>query len=90
MSEYDNFALACPACNGYKSDFVTGVYPEADTEVRLYHPRREFWSDHFGVNDANEIQGTTDVGRATVARLQLNHVRQLTARAFWRSNGIFP
>lgn len=89
-NEYDNFALASFTYNGYKSDFVTGIDPETDTEARLFHPRRDTWNEHFAVDDTNHVAGLTDVGRATIARLNLNHDRQIKARAFWRGSGIFP
>ena len=89
-SDYDNLALACPACNSYKGSSISGSDPETDTEVRLFHPHQYIWGDHSTVDDSNQIIGLTDVGRATMVRLKLNHDRQINARRHWRSNGIFP
>lgn len=89
-SDYDNLALSCFACNGYKSSYVTGFDVESDAEVRLFHPRRDTWSEHFAIDDDNVVTGVTDVGRATVFRLKMNHERQRNARVYWRSSNIFP
>ena len=39
----DNLALACHACNLFKSDFETGQDEESRAEVALFHPRRDVW-----------------------------------------------
>ena len=36
----DNLALACRACNAFKSARQTGTDPEAGQSVPLFHPRR--------------------------------------------------
>jgi hypothetical protein len=74
--DLDNLALACHACNLFKSDFETGQDEESQVEVALFHPRRDIWEQHFGVDVARAaIFGITPVGRATVARLQMNRPR---------------
>lgn len=49
-SGYDNLALACVACNAYKSSFITGADPESNAEVRLFHPRQDVWSEQRLLN----------------------------------------
>ena len=60
---------------------VTGTNTRAKTaqdpltgdRVRLFHPRRDTWSDHFQwSDDFAYIIGITPIGRATVACLHLN------------------
>lgn len=87
----DNLALACRGCNLFKSDEVEGTDPETGIATRLFHPRRDRWNAHFRIEiDSWEIIGQTDVGRATVIRLQLNRPRQLSARRTWAAVGLFP
>jgi HNH endonuclease len=87
----DNLALACHSCNLFKSDFETGRDEEAQVEVALFHPRRDSWEQHFRVNvETAEIHGLTAVGRATVARLQMNRSRHMTARRRWMALELFP
>jgi hypothetical protein len=86
-----NLALACRACNLYKTNHLTGVDEVSQTEVSLFHPRRDRWEDHFAVDpETCAIQGLTPVGRATVARLRMNAPLQLEARRQWKRLGLFP
>lgn len=87
----DNLALACHACNLFKSDFETGPDEENQAEVALFHPRRDTWEQHFAVDTVQAtILGRTPTGRATVERLQMNRPRQLAARRRWIQLGLFP
>ena len=42
-----NQALACRACNLYKSDQQSGIDQPTQEVVRLFHPRRDRWDEHF-------------------------------------------
>ncbi len=75
-----NLALACHRCNLRKGPNLSGVDPQSTQVVRLFHPRMDRWSDHFGVEGAR-ITGLTAVGRATVHVLDLNDARRLELRA---------
>ena len=89
--EAANLALACRACNVLKADALTGVDETTGNEVPLFHPRRDAWDDHFRVDrGSGQIHGLTPVGRATVARLQMNRPLQLAARQQWARLGLFP
>lgn len=86
----DNLALACRSCNLYKADFVSGVDEMAQVEARLYNPRRDAWGEHFSViEETGEIEGLTEVGRATVSRLRINSRAQVSARKQWLLAGLF-
>jgi hypothetical protein len=37
--DLNNLALACHACNLFKSDFETGRDEENEADIRLFHPR---------------------------------------------------
>jgi hypothetical protein len=89
--DLNNLALACHACNLFKSDFETGQDEESQAEAALFHPRSDVWEQHFGVDvERAAIFGITPVGRATLARLQMNRPQQITARRRWIQLGLFP
>jgi hypothetical protein len=69
--EADNLALACPNCNLRKGPNLTGIDPETGEVVRLFHPRRDTWSDHFDYA-GSAIVGATPIGRTTLSLLQMN------------------
>jgi hypothetical protein len=76
----DNLALACPRCNAFKGTNLTAIDPESNRLVTVFNSRTELWSDHF-VLVGIEIQGLTDIGRATTELLQMNATNRLKARA---------
>lgn len=45
--DLNNLALACRRCNERRYNFTTGIDPETETEVALFNPRQQKWSDHF-------------------------------------------
>lgn len=75
----DNLALACIDCNLRKGSNLTGIDPETEQVVELYHPRHQTWSDHFAWSGV-EILGLTEVGRATIRVLDLNTPDRLLVR----------
>jgi hypothetical protein len=86
-----NCALACRSCNLYKSDQIEGRDGATQKIVRLFHPRRDRWDEHFRVErETGTIAGLTAIGRATVAILQMNRAHQLEARRQWMLLGLFP
>jgi hypothetical protein len=78
----DNLALACPHCNGRKWAAIDELDPESGERVALFNPRTQVWSDHFQWSDHRplEVEGKTACGRATIARLQMNHPHMLAVR----------
>lgn len=89
--DLENIALACRACNKYKSAFRAAIDPETQFSAPLFHPRHAEWSQHFHYDDATgEIRGRTPIGRATVACLQMNRVVQIAARRLWIQLDLFP
>ncbi len=86
-----NRALACRGCNLRKSDHRTGLDEITGSDCPLFHPRHDQWDEHFLVDkETGAIQGLTPVGRAVVARLQMNSPVQLEARRMWMRLGLFP
>ena len=80
----ENLALACPDCNLLKGPNLTGIDSGTGRVVRLFHPRRDNWTEHFTIEGAL-IVGRTPVGRVTVSLLRMNdeqrqRIRTLIAR----------
>jgi len=90
-TEADNLCLTCISCNTFKSTFQKGIDPQTDEEVQLFNPRRQQWGDHFRWSEnGSQISGTTAIGRATVARLQMNRSLVVQARQRWVQAGWHP
>jgi hypothetical protein len=87
-----NWALACRACNLWKSDAITAIDTETQTQISLFNPRVDVWEDNFIVESQSpfHLVGVTAVGRATIDRLKMNAPYQLTARAQWLTLGLYP
>ena len=66
----DNLALACRRCKERRYNFTTGRDPVTRTEIALFNPVQDVWTEHFAWTvDGQWIVGTTPIGRATVERL---------------------
>jgi hypothetical protein len=79
LSGLDNLAFACVLCNRSKGSDIASIDPVAGRVTRLFHPRRDRWEDHFAI-EGRFIRGFTEVGRATVSLLRLNHPDRLAER----------
>lgn len=76
----ENLALACPDCNAYKGPNLTGIDPQTEAVVLLFHPRADDWDVHFALVGAS-VEGLTPQGRATVDLLQMNEAERVEMRA---------
>jgi hypothetical protein len=86
-----NLAYACAGCNGRKHTATEARDPTTGEIVPLYNPRRDRWGDHFAWSvDTTEILGLTDVGRATIARLELNRLHLQNLRRLLHPIGAHP
>lgn len=83
----ENLALACFHCNLHKGPNIAGIDPTTSKLTRLFHPRQDDWMNHFALNRNGTIEGTTDVGRTTVAVLNMNEPIVVTVRAFLIDEG---
>lgn len=89
--EPDNLALACRACNLRKGDTTTAPDEISGGVVPLFNPRTERWTEHFRFEaETGEIIGLSETGRATIARLDLNHTLQQSARVLWVQLHLYP
>lgn len=79
QSNAANLAWACFSCNVRKGPNIAGLDPETGELTRLYNPRSDEWSEHFGW-DAVRLRGKTAIGRTTVAVLDINHADAVAVR----------
>ena len=87
--EPDNLALACQLCNLLKGPNLTSIDPATEKLERLFHPRREVWSDHFRLEGARII-GITAVGRTTAWLMEMNSDDRVDLRATLIELGEWP
>lgn len=84
-----NLCLSCHHCNLHKGPNISGVDPLTGRIVRLFHPRRHSWDQHF-VWNGPVLEGRTTVGRATIVVLQMNAEDRLDLRQALIEEGLFP
>ncbi|HQU85364.1 MAG TPA: HNH endonuclease signature motif containing protein [Pyrinomonadaceae bacterium] len=69
----ENLAYSCLGCNSHKAAKTEAFDNVSETNVKLFDPRSQNWSEHFvWSSDFTEIFGLTAIGRATVTALKLN------------------
>ena len=85
----DNLALAYFNCNTHKGPNIAGIDPETGDLVRLFHPRKEAWDDHFQWNGP-VLAGLTAVGWATIRVLAINEPDCVAVRQALIDEGAFP
>lgn len=85
----DNLALACFACNNHKGTNLSGLDPQTGEMMRLFHPRRDQWDEHFEWQEGWLI-GRTPIGRATIDVLAINLSYRRELRMALIEEGVFP
>ena len=87
----ENLALSCQGCNNRKFTAIVAIDPLNGEEAPLYDPRTDDWLKHFAWSDDYLlVEGVTPVGRATVARMQLNRDAIVNLRRLLRRAGEHP
>jgi hypothetical protein len=86
--EASNLALSCPWCNWAKGPNLSGIDPDTNVLMPLFHPRQQIWSEHFAYQ-GSRIIGTSPIGRATVRVLAMNRAEPLEIRAWLMTEGAF-
>ncbi|MEO0885152.1 MAG: HNH endonuclease signature motif containing protein [Cyanobacteria bacterium J06648_10] len=90
-TQYDNLCLACPTCNRYKAARRTGLDPQTDQIVPLFHPQQQSWNKHFSWSaDSTQISSLTPTSRATCTALKMNRDPLLRVRKMWVKLGEHP
>jgi hypothetical protein len=69
---------------------MEAVDPQTGQMVRLFHPRRDAWADHFAWDERWRIVGLSPTARATIRALQLNRRRLLFVRRDLAHVGRYP
>ena len=88
---WENLCVACHSCNEFKGALVEAEDPATGSRVRLFHPRRDRWNEHFRWSgDGRALIGLTAIGRATTAALNMNHPTITEARRRWMRVGWHP
>jgi hypothetical protein len=83
LTEFGNLCLACPSCNRFKSNRLSG-FDDNGFECRLFHPQHDQWLDHFDWSvNGSVIVALTDVGRATIQLLRMNRPQLVEVRSLW-------
>jgi hypothetical protein len=85
----DNLAYACVVCNRTKGSDVAAIDPETKEAIRLFHPRRDRWSDHFRLY-GERIEPVSAIGRGTMELLKLNASERLAERRLLQGLGAYP
>lgn len=85
----ENLCLSCYNCNRYKGTDLASLDPTSNEPVFLFHPRRDRWDDHFGLQ-VTTIQPLSSQGRATVRLLRLNEFARLAEREILTAAGSYP
>jgi hypothetical protein len=57
--------------------------------VRLFHPRRDSWADHFRL-DSSLIRACSEVGAVTLELLRFNAPERLAERGLLQTLGSYP
>jgi len=87
-TESENLALSCIYCNSYKGANLSGIDSATREIVRLFHPRRDLWGEHFRWQDA-ALAGRTPAGRATIEVLRNNDATAVALRRLFIRAGAF-
>lgn len=75
----DNLAYACIFCNLQKGTDLGSINWQTRELVRFFNPRRDFWGEHFQLNET-EIQSLTDIGEVTTRIFEFNSEERILER----------
>lgn len=85
-TEFENLAYSCSMCNQNKGSDLGTYLSDSKRLIHLFHPRKDSWQTHFGV-DNGVIIGKTKIGLATIKVLDLNDVDRIILRQELRLDG---
>jgi 5-methylcytosine-specific restriction endonuclease McrA len=89
-TDASNLALACVGCSLRKGPQTHATDPATKAIIRLYHPRRDPWAEHFRWSADWLVEGRTAIGRTTIEALKLNRTTLVKLRRFLATCGLFP
>ena len=85
----DNLAYACIFCNLQKGTDLGSINWQTGELVRFFNPRRDFWGEHFRLNEA-VIQPLTDIGEVTARIFDFNNDERILERQALMEVGRYP
>jgi hypothetical protein len=88
QAELENLALACIHCNRYKGPNLAGIDPSTGEVVRLFHPRRDIWAEHFQWSGP-DLKALTAIGHVTIQVLLINDPEMRSFRLALIEEGTF-
>jgi hypothetical protein len=88
LTEAENLALSCIACNQAKGSDLCSIDPKDGKLVPLFNPRTDLWPDHFEISGCL-ILPKTDIGRVTAKLLQFNAPQQVVEREAFLASGLY-
>ena len=89
LTTLENLAYCCLHCNAFKGPNIAGVNQETGDVVRLFHPRKDTWEEHF-TWDGSRLLSPTSIGQVTIAVLAINAPYRLEVRQALIAEGVFP
>lgn len=90
-TEKNNLCLACWDCNLYKAARIAVFDDVSQKAVRLFHPQKQSWVDHFGWSlDGSFVIDKTTVGRISILALRMNRAELTISRKLWTEVGWHP
>jgi hypothetical protein len=89
LSALENLAWACACCNNHKGSDIAALVGHPPRLSRLYHPRKDKWSDCFRLQ-GYRIEPNNTPGAATEMLLQFNQDTRLRERAPLAQTGRYP
>jgi len=85
----DNLAYACIFCNLQKGSDLGSIVWRTGELVRFFNPRRDFWGEHFRLDEA-VIQPLTDIGEVTARIFEFNSEDRILERQALIQVGRYP
>ncbi|MEH1889531.1 MAG: HNH endonuclease signature motif containing protein [Nostoc sp.] len=85
----DNLCYACIFCNLQKGTDLGSINWQTGELVRFFNPRRDFWGEHFRLDEA-VIQHQTDIGEVTARILDFNGDERIIERQALIASGQYP
>ncbi len=77
----------CSSCNLHKGPNLAGLDPVTREVTRLFHPRKDRWSEHFAWQAANVLG--LPIGRTTIHVLAMNEPSMVAVREALMVEGRF-
>ena len=92
VTELANLALACPRCNARKWKYVEARDSDTGQMVAFFNPRIHQWIDHFrwSPTDFIVMESVSEIGRVTVAFLDLNSPHHMAVRTLLHVLSLHP